>query len=204
MRLLCVAALAAFCCAAVQAAEPSKAQIVRWLGDVGKVELGDARLLTLKGGEKAYLVPADFPDQGSNFTQGYVLARPALGKAVVLKDFGGQNSDVTVLSHDSRNGYMVILGSSSSGQGIANATHSVVLFEGWKPRVLFAADEGNNFGDCGDEGKACEGSQVFLNPLADPDDKHQLAVTTVRYAGTDERRAKVSISAKVVTLSYPK
>ncbi|QIY81111.1 hypothetical protein [Chromobacterium violaceum] len=198
------AALAAFCCAAAQAAEPSKAQIVRWLGEVGKVELGDVYSLALKGGEKAYLASAGFPDQGRNFMQGYVLARPALGKAVVLKDFGGQSSDVTVLSHDSRRGYMVILGSSGSGQGSSRAVYSVVLFDGWRARVLFKAEEGDNFGDCGEGGKACEGSQVFLNPLAGPGDQPRLAVTTVRYAGPDERRIKTSVSSKVVTLSYPK
>ncbi|MEO3959912.1 hypothetical protein [Chromobacterium piscinae] len=121
--------------------------------------------------------------------QGYVLARPALGKAIVLDGFGGQSSDVTVLSHDGGKGYMVILGSSISGQGNFDATYSVVLFDGWKPRMLFKAEEGNNFGDCGDEGKVCEGRQVFQNPLA---------VTAVRYSGPDGKRTKASVSSKVV------
>ncbi|MBX9297255.1 hypothetical protein ACFFU8_21320 [Chromobacterium piscinae] len=135
--------------------------------------------------------------------QGYVLARPALGKAIVLDGFGGQSSDVTVLSHDGGKGYMVILGSSISGQGNFDATYSVVLFDGWKPRMLFKAEEGNNFGDCGDEGKVCEGRQVFQNPLAGPGGQPQLAVTAVRYSGPDGRRTKASVSSKVVTLAYP-
>ncbi|MEN2425150.1 hypothetical protein [Chromobacterium vaccinii] len=203
MKFRCLAALAAFCCAAAQAAEPSKAQIVRWLGDVGKVELGEIYPLALKGGEKAYLASAEFPDQGRNFMQGYVLARPALGKAIVLDGFSGLSADVTMLSHDGSKGYMAILGSSSSGQGNFDATYSVVLFDGWKPRTLFKAEEGNNFGDCGDEAKPCEGSQVFLNPLAGPGGQPQLAVTTVRYSGPDEKRTKASVSSKVVTLAYP-
>ncbi|AXE32092.1 hypothetical protein DK842_20640 [Chromobacterium phragmitis] len=198
------AALAAFCCAAAQAAEPSKAQVGRWLGDVGKIELGPMHAVALKGGEKGYVIEAEFPEQGRNFMQGYVLARPARAKAIVLDGYGGQTSDVGMIARDDRKGDMLVLGSAGSGQGSYGHAQYVVVLDGWKPRVLFKAEEDSNYGDCGYDGKPCEGSQVFLNVLDGDNGKIQVAVTTVRHSGLDEKRMKSSVSAKIVTLSHPK
>jgi len=181
-----------------QAAAPTAEQIVQWLPEDQVTEVEEIHPLTLKGGEQAYLASVNFPDAGRNFWAGYVLARPALKEARVLEEFGGQYNGVTP-----GGGPLALIGSAGSGQGTSEATYSVVVFEGWAAKRLYSISESDNSGNCGYDGRPCEGSQVFLHfvPVIGSGASY-LSVTEVRYSSTgDEDPApKVTTRSELVRL----
>lgn len=185
-------------------AQPSAESIVRWLTEpAGKTIVQKIEPITLKGGEEAYLASVEFPDQGRNFWAGYILARPKLKKSILLQDFGGQINTVTQVATFST-GSLVIIGSAGSGQGQMNIDQSVVYFDGWKAKMLFKAESYNNFGSCGPDIGRCEGVDVFINPLNAGDSKKALlAVTQVKYTGTESNALKTMATVKIHTLPAP-
>lgn len=129
-------------------ANPSAVQIIKWIDkSVGKVELSNITQIKLENGEEAYLASAEFPDQGRNFSAGYVLARPALNKAMVLEDFGGLTNKISIVSDYGTT--VLIIGNAVSGQGYSDEALHVLTFDGWKAKVMHTAKMSNNFGACG-------------------------------------------------------
>ena len=183
-------------------ASPSAVQISKWIDTtVGKVELSNITQIKLENGEEAYLASAEFPDHGRNFWAGYVLARPALKRAMVLEGFGGQFNKISIVR-----GYgttVLVLGSAGSGQGYFEQALHVVTFNGWKARVAHSAKMSNNFGVCGyDMGNSCKGNEVFLNPL-DTGRANTVSIveTIVNQEGKDQESLTSTVGAKILSFS---
>jgi hypothetical protein len=183
----------------------SAAEIISWLtnNEKGQVNLSNITPIKLSGGaagEDAYLASAEFPEQGNNFHAGYVLARPALKQAMILDGFGGFYNEIKNVG-DYETGSFLIIGGGSFGQGYSGATLSVVKIDGWQVKTLHSAEESDNLGACGFDGKLCETEQVFFEPLESNGNKILITETTVISKGKDSEHLKSKTTSRI--LSFP-
>lgn len=204
-KYLAVSIFSVLLSSALNAADLSAGTILGWVSEpLGKTDVKAVTPIVLKGGEKAYIASVEFPEQGRNFWGGYILARPKLKKAILLKNFGGQANEVTTVS-DFPSGSHVIIGSGGSGQGVVMRDSFVVYFDGWQAKILHKASSYSNFGTCGEDiGGACEATDSFINVLqTDSSTKAQVVITQVNYFGPNAESLKVSATAKVLTFKAP-
>lgn len=180
---------------------PSEAEILDWLENkdaTGRVGVKSIHRITLRGGERAYLAEAYFPDSGRNFSEGYVLARPALRKARALG-----NEFRTLVAGVTTQGQVALLLRMESGQGSTHSIHFLAAFDGWDVKTVFTAPESyENSGDCGHPEivpRPCVNMETFLNF------SHSgLAVTRLSWSGqTRETMALDNMAVEYVRIKLP-
>ena len=130
------------------AADVSPKTIIKYLNDKSvKTVITDIKPIILTGNEQAYLASAEYPDQGRNFVNGYVLYRPSQKKAMRIEGYGGQsNKIVGIYSYGPS---VAHIESAGSGQGYFTTAHNLVTFDGWNVKELYSAKDENNSGNCG-------------------------------------------------------
>lgn len=195
-------------CSVALACTPAP-RIMRWLGPKANgLCLSHITPITLTGGESAYLASASNSrsDASGKAWMGYVLARPGLEKAIAIQGkasvgkLGGGYDKIKIIYQSSR-GTVLLLGSSSGGQGVFDDTRSIVVFDGWKPEFLYTAKMHSNLGACGPGIGACVGNTVFLNPLEMGTGPHAIAVveTNVAYSGSDWVHLDYKVASRLLT-----
>jgi hypothetical protein len=192
-----------------QAGVPSEMEIAQWLEneepDGRKIQIEEIYPVILAGGENAYLAAVDFEVDELHSSRGYVLARPKLPAARILKDFGGQTNTVVPYGNPSP---LVIIGNAGSGQGTSENTQYVVSFDGWNVKTLYSVEDSDNFGDCGYDDRPCEGNTHFFNftRFGIARGNVGLVVTEVYYFSkqADDPSPKVTSTAKIISLARPK
>ena len=102
----------------------------------------------LVSGEEAYLSGVSFENAGRNFWAGYVLTRPKLKQARILKEFGGQSNSFKVHStvYKGKPVDLVEIESAGSGQGTVESSKSLVYLSQWNTRLITEVQESSYAG----------------------------------------------------------
>ena len=89
-----------------------------------------------------------FENAGRNFWAGYVLTRPKLKQAKILKEFGGQSNTFKVhpTMYKGKSIELVEIESAGSGQGTVEATKSLVYLSQWNAKLITEVQESSNAG----------------------------------------------------------
>lgn len=107
------------------------------------IHIDSTEAVKLISGEEAYLSSVSFENAGRNFWAGYVLTRPKLKQARILKEFGGQSNSFKVHStmYKGKPIELVEIESAGSGQGTVETTKSLVYFTQWTSKLIIEVEE---------------------------------------------------------------
>lgn len=112
--------------------------LTNWLGyTAGEkvLEIINRADITLRNGESATLIAAEF-DRGFHFRYGYILARPKLKQARIIKYWGAQYAGIVVYPRGKR-ASTVMIGLCDFGWSGTYNERALVQFSGWKPTVRY-------------------------------------------------------------------
>jgi hypothetical protein len=133
------------------AAVPSDKTIISWITNFQDsnanppqaIQIDSTEAVKLISGEEAYLSGVSFENAGRNFWGGYVLTRPKLKQARILKAFGGQSNSFTVHStvYKGKPIQLVEIESAGSGQGIVESSKSLVYLNQWTSKLIAEVEE---------------------------------------------------------------
>ena len=142
------------------AAVPTDKTIINWITNLQDsnanpqkaIQIDHTEKVKLISGEEAYLSGVSFENAGRNFWAGYVLTRPKLKQAKILKEFGGQSNTFKVhpTMYKGKPIELVEIESAGSGQGTVEATKSLVYLSQWNAKLITEVQESSNAG-CYDE-----------------------------------------------------
>ncbi len=140
----------------VHAAIPSDKTIISWITNLQDsnanpqqaIQIDHTEKVKLISGEEAYLSGVSFENAGRNFWAGYVLSRPKLKQAKILKEFGGQSNTFKVhpTMYKGKSIELVEIESAGSGQGTVEATKSLVYLSQWNAKLITEVQESSNAG----------------------------------------------------------
>ncbi|MFM6905029.1 MAG: hypothetical protein ACKOUU_03040, partial [Acinetobacter tjernbergiae] len=109
------------------AAVPTDKTIISWITNLQDsnanppqaIQIDSTEAVKLISGEEAYLSGVSFENAGRNFWAGYVLTRPKLKQARILKEFGGQSNSFKVhpTVYKGKPIQLIEIESAGSGQG---------------------------------------------------------------------------------------
>ena len=135
----------------VHAAIPSDKTIISWITNLQDsnanpqqaIQIDHTEKLKLISGEEAYLSAVSFENAGRNFWAGYVLTRPKLKQAKILKEFGGQSNTFKVhpTMYKGKPIELVEIESAGSGQGMVESSKSLVYFTQWTSKLITEVEE---------------------------------------------------------------
>jgi hypothetical protein len=185
------------------AVDVSAKTILNHLNDKStKVIISDIKQIYLEGNEEAYLASAEYPDQGRNFIEGYILYRPSLKSAMKIDYAGGQaNKIIGVYSY---NPSIVHIEGAGSGQGHFTHTQHLVSFNGWNIKELYSVDDESNSGTCGiAEGfELCTDSETFINYSNNlsTENKIRIFVTKISQQGPEGDSMKSTYTTNIVEI----
>lgn len=194
---------------AAQALAPSNMEISQWIEneDVDKrnIQIEKVYPVILVDGEEAYLAAVRYANAGVHLWGGYILVRPKRAAARVLEGFGGQTNKVVPFGEPSS---IVVISEVASGGGTSERSHSVVAFDGWNVKTLYAVEDAENSGDCGYEDRPCEGSSHYFNftHTGIAPGKVGLVVTEIRYSSAvaDDPNPLIKTMVDIIALDLPR
>ncbi|ENW81932.1 hypothetical protein F909_01621 [Acinetobacter sp. ANC 3929] len=133
------------------AVTPSDKTIMSWITNFQDsnasppqaIQIDSTEAVKLISGEEAYLSGVSFENAGRNFWAGYVLTRPKLKQARILKEFGGQSNSFTVHStvYKGKPIQLVEIESAGSGQGTVESSKSLVYLNQWTSKLIAEVEE---------------------------------------------------------------
>lgn len=133
------------------AAVPTDKTIINWITNLQDsnanpqqaIQIDHTEKVKLISGEEAYLSGVSFENAGRNFWAGYVLTRPKLKQAKILKEFGGQSNTFKVhpTMYKGKSIELVEIESAGSGQGTVETTKSLVYFTQWTSKLITEVEE---------------------------------------------------------------
>ncbi|MDM1020965.1 hypothetical protein QSV37_11745 [Acinetobacter sp. VNK23] len=140
----------------VHAAAPPAETIVNWITNLNDsnanppqaILIDHTEKVKLVSGEEAYLSGVSFENAGRNFWAGYVLTRPKLKQARILKTFGGQSNTFKIHStvYKGKPVDLVEIESAGSGQGTVESSKSLVYLSQWNTRLITQVQESSYAG----------------------------------------------------------
>ena len=111
---------------------PTDKTIISWITNLQDsnanppqaIHIDSTEAVKLISGEEAYLSSVSFDNAGRNFWAGYVLTRPKLKQARILKEFGGQSNSFKVHStvYKGKPIQLIEIESAGSGQGTVESS----------------------------------------------------------------------------------
>ena len=135
---------------------PTDKTIINWITNLQDsnanpqqaIQIDHTEKVKLISGEEAYLSGVSFENAGRNFWAGYVLTRPKLKQAKILKEFGGQSNTFKVhpTMYKGKPIELVEIESAGSGQGTVEATKSLVYLSQWNAKLITEVQESSNAG----------------------------------------------------------
>jgi len=133
------------------AAVPKDNTIISWITNLQDsnanppqaIHIDSTEAVKLISGEEAYLSSVSFENAGRNFWAGYVLTRPKLKQARILKEFGGQSNSFKVHStvYKGKPIQLIEIESAGSGQGTVESSKSLVYFTQWTSKLIAEVEE---------------------------------------------------------------
>ncbi|OBY73620.1 hypothetical protein [Acinetobacter gyllenbergii] len=136
---------------ATHAAVPTDKTIISWITNLQDsnasppqaIQIDSTEAVKLISGEEAYLSGVSFENAGRNFWAGYVLTRPKLKQARILKEFGGQSNSFKVHStvYKAKPIQLIEIESTGSGQGTVESSKSLVYFTQWTSKLIAEVEE---------------------------------------------------------------
>lgn len=133
------------------AAVPTDKTIISWITNLQDsnanppqaILIDHTEKVKLVSGEEAYLSGVSFDNAGRNFWAGYVLTRPKLKQARILKEFGGQSNSFKVHStvYKGKPIQLIEIESAGSGQGTVESSKSLVYFTQWTSKLITEVEE---------------------------------------------------------------
>jgi len=148
------------------AASPDRKVIQQWLGATPeRIETIIAYTgIRLRSGEPAQLLTAEMDWRGYHERNSYILVRPRLHQARLLKQWDSEYAGLTVFALNGRvSGVMV--GMDVIAQGVSEHRREFVYFDGWRPIRLYARAWSANDGICEDVGQRCVLEEVRFRIL---------------------------------------
>lgn len=144
----------------IYAQAPTQQQIVAWISNPERSNASPARSIQidrteeikLMSGEVAYLSAIEFNNAGRNFWAGYILTRPTLKQSQIL-NFGGQSNTFNIhpTYYKDKQIQLIEFESAGSGQGVIEASKTMVVFQNWKAIELAELQQGSSDGFFDDE-----------------------------------------------------
>ena len=138
------------------AAVPTDKAIISWITNFQDsnanppqaILIDHTEKVKLVSGEEAYLSGVSFENAGRNFWAGYVLTRPKLKQARILKTFGGQSNTFKIHStvYKGKPVDLVEIESAGSGQGTVESSKSLVYLSQWNTRLITEVQESSYAG----------------------------------------------------------
>ncbi|HBO72220.1 MAG TPA: hypothetical protein DD639_08045 [Acinetobacter sp.] len=138
------------------AAIPTDKTIISWITNLQDsnanppqaIQIDHTEKVKLVSGEEAYLSGVSFENAGRNFWAGYVLTRPKLKQAQILKEFGGQSNTFKVhpTVYKGKPIELVEIESAGSGQGTVESTKSLVYLNQWNAKLITEVQESSYAG----------------------------------------------------------
>lgn len=186
------------------AADVSPKTIIKYLNDKSvKTVITDIKPIILTGNEQAYLASAEYPDQGRNFVNGYVLYRPSQKKAMRIEGYGGQsNKIVGIYSYDPS---VAHIESAGSGQGYFTTVHNLVTFDGWNVKELYSAKDENNSGNCGisEQLDKCYDSETLISysEILSTPNTHYIVVTNINQTGPETDAMESTYKTELIKIN---
>ncbi len=133
------------------AAIPNDKTIISWITNLQDsnanppqaIQIDSTEAVKLISGEEAYLSGVSFENAGRNFWGGYILTRPKLKQARILKAFGGQSNSFKVHStvYKATPIQLIEIESAGSGQGSVESSKSLVYLNQWTSRLIAEVEE---------------------------------------------------------------
>ncbi|EOR05596.1 hypothetical protein [Acinetobacter genomosp. 15BJ] len=133
------------------AAVPTDKTIISWITNLQNsnanppqaIQIDSTEAVKLISGEEAYLSGVSFENAGRNFWAGYVLTRPKLKQARILKEFGGQSNSFKVhpTVYKGKPIQLIEIESAGSGQGTVESSKSLVYFTQWTSKLIAEVEE---------------------------------------------------------------
>ncbi|RLZ07952.1 hypothetical protein EAH57_11375 [Acinetobacter sp. 2JN-4] len=138
------------------AAVPTNKTIISWITNLQDsnanpqqaIKIDHTEKVKLISDEEAYLSGVSFDNAGRNFWAGYVLTRPKLKQAKILKEFGGQSNIFKIHStvYKGKPVDLVEIESAGSGQGAVKSTKSLVYLSQWNTKLITEVQESSYAG----------------------------------------------------------
>ncbi|MBY3624792.1 hypothetical protein HGO21_35440 [Acinetobacter sp. CUI P1] len=135
---------------------PTDKTIISWITNLQDsnanppqaIHIDSTEAVKLISGEEAYLSSVSFENAGRNFWAGYVLTRPKLKQAKILKEFGGQSNSFKVHStvYKGKPIQLIEIESAGSGQGTVESSKSLVYFTQWISKLITEVEESSYAG----------------------------------------------------------
>ncbi|WHP05319.1 MULTISPECIES: hypothetical protein [Acinetobacter] len=155
-NFICVALCLSALISPAYAAAPPAETIVNWITNLNDsnanppkaILIDHTEKVKLVSGEEAYLSGVSFENAGRNFWAGYVLTRPKLKQAKILKEFGGQSNTFKIHStvYKGKPVDLVEIESAGSGQGTVESSKSLVYLSQWNTRLITEVQESSYAG----------------------------------------------------------
>ncbi|MGN5765489.1 hypothetical protein ACNQO6_14215 [Acinetobacter calcoaceticus] len=133
------------------AAVPTDKTIISWITNLQDsnanppqaIQIDSTEAVKLISGEEAYLSGVSFENAGRNFWAGYVLTRPKLKQARILKAFGGQSNSFKVhpTVYKGKPIQLIEIESAGSGQGTVESSKSLVYLNQWTSKLIAEVEE---------------------------------------------------------------
>ena len=130
---------------------PTDKAIISWITNLQDsnanppqaIHIDSTEAVKLISGEEAYLSSVSSENAGRNFWAGYVLTRPKLKQARILKEFGGQSNSFKVHStvYKGKPIQLIEIESAGSGQGTVESSKSLVYFTQWTSKLITEVEE---------------------------------------------------------------
>ena len=130
---------------------PTDKTIISWITNLQDsnanppqaIHIDSTEAVKLISGEEAYLSSVSFDNAGRNFFFFFVLTRPKLKQARILKEFGGQSNSFKVHStvYKGKPIQLIEIESAGSGQGTVETTKSLVYFTQWTSKLITEVEE---------------------------------------------------------------
>jgi len=130
---------------------PTDKTIISWITNLQDsnanpphaIQIDSTEAVKLISGEEAYLSSVSFENSGRNFWAGYVLTRPKLKQARILKEFGGQSNSFKVHStvYKGKPIQLIEIENAGSGQGTVESSKSLVYLNQWTSKLITEVEE---------------------------------------------------------------
>lgn len=150
-NFICMALCLSGLISTTHAAVPTDKTIISWITNFQDsnasppqaIQIDSTEAVKLISGEEAYLSGVSFENAGRNFWAGYVLTRPKLKQAKILKEFGGQSNSFKVHStvYKGKPIQLIEIESAGSGQGMVESSKSLVYFTQWTSKLIAEVEE---------------------------------------------------------------
>ena len=155
-NFICMALCLSGLISTTHAAVPTDKTIISWIinfqdsnaNPPQAILIDHTEKVKLVSGEEAYLSGVSFENAGRNFWAGYVLTRPKLKQARILKTFGGQSNTFKIHStvYKGKPVDLVEIESAGSGQGTVESRKSLVYLSPWNTRLITEVRESSYAG----------------------------------------------------------